>query len=99
MFTVWYCPSVNSIAEVSGLTQQTLPSLQVLDLHGNQLSSTAGLQLPSLQRLYLASNKLTAVEGLGALRQLTTLHLRDNQVSSLEGLPPSMEALQYLNLR
>jgi len=81
------------------MTQQTLPSLRVLDLHGNQLSSTTGLQLPSLQQLYLASNQLVGLEGLGALRQLTTLHLRENKLSSLSGLPPSMEALQYLNLR
>jgi len=81
------------------MTQRTLPSLRVLDLHGNQLSSTTGLQLPSLQRLYLASNQLAGLEGLGTLRQLTTLHLRENKLSSLSGLPPSMEALQYLNLR
>lgn len=44
-------------------------------------------------------HRLTGVDGLGQLRQLTTLHLRENRVASLDGFSPSMEALQYLNLR
>ena len=73
--------------------------MRSLDLHNNQLTSTAGIRLPTLQKLYLASNKLTQLEGLEPLKQLTTLHLRDNQISTLDGFAPSMEALQYLNLR
>jgi Leucine-rich repeat (LRR) protein len=91
--------SSNQIAELADLDDRHLPSLRSLDLHGNQLSSVAGIQLPSLQKLYIASNKLSSLEGLSSLRQLTTLHARDNQVASLEGLTPSMAALQYLNLR
>ncbi|CAI8049137.1 Leucine-rich repeat-containing protein 23 [Geodia barretti] len=91
--------SSNQITELADLDDRHLPSVRSLDLHGNQLSSVAGIQLPSLQKLYIASNKLSSLEGLSSLRQLTTLHARDNQVASLEGLTPSMAALQYLNLR
>ena len=51
--------SANQITELVGLDQQHLPSLQLLDLHDNQLSSVAGILLPSLRKLYLASNKLS----------------------------------------
>lgn len=78
---------------------KNLPCLQSLDLHNNQLTSTAGIRVLTLQKLYLAANKLIQLEGLEPLKQLTTLHLRDNQISTLDGFAPSMEALQYLNLR
>lgn len=91
--------SSNQITDLVDLDELHLPNLRSLDLHGNQLASVTGLQLPLLQKLYLASNKLTSLEGLSGLRQLTTLHARDNQVALLEGLTPSMAALQYLNLR
>lgn len=55
--------------------------------------------MPSLQKLYLSANKLTKLEGLQPLKQLTTLHVRDNQIAGLDGFAPSMEGLQYLNLR
>ena len=91
--------AANKITELRGLTHKNLPSLQCLDLHNNQLTSSNGINLPSLQKLYLAANKLTQLEGLGSLKQLTTLHVRDNQISALDGFAPSMEGLQYLNLR
>ncbi len=89
----------NQITELSGLTETQLPCLTSLDLHGNKLTSTIGIHLPSLQKLYLASNTLTKLEGLEGLRQLTTLHVRENQITTLDGFAPSMEGLQYLNLR
>lgn len=92
-------PIGNKITELEGLTQQNLPSLQFLDLHDNQLPSSAGIHLPSLEKLYLASNKLTRVEGLEGLCKLTTLHLRQNQIATLDGFAPTMESLQYINLR
>ncbi|XP_064385299.1 leucine-rich repeat-containing protein 23-like [Halichondria panicea] len=91
--------SSNQITELSGLTETQLPCLTSLDLHGNKLTSTIGIHLPSLQKLYLASNTLTKLEGLEGLRQLTTLHVRENQITTLDGFAPSMEGLQYLNLR
>lgn len=91
--------SDNKISELTGLTANDLPCLRHLDLSANPLASTAGLSLPSLLRLYLASCSLSRLEGLEGLRQLTTLHARDNQLTSLEGFAASMEALQYFNVR
>lgn len=42
---------------------------------------------------------LKNVEGLENLRNLTTLHLRDNQIETLSGFSEEMQSLQYLNLR
>lgn len=42
---------------------------------------------------------LKKVEGLENLKNLTTLHLRDNQVDTLDGFSEEMKSLQYLNLR
>lgn len=39
------------------------------------------------------------LEGLERLESLTTLHLRDNQLNTLDGLSPDMKCLQYLNIR
>lgn len=42
---------------------------------------------------------LKKVEGLEQLKNLTTLHLRDNQIDTLSGFSEGMKSLQYLNLR
>ncbi|XP_071899464.1 leucine-rich repeat-containing protein 23 isoform X2 [Anas platyrhynchos] len=86
----------NKIRTALGLSQ-ALFSLHNLELRGNKLESTAGLSLPKLKSLYL--NALRSLEGLEALEQLTTLHLRDNQLEALDGFSSSMKCLQYLNLR
>lgn len=39
------------------------------------------------------------LEGLERLERLTTLHLRDNQLNTLDGLSPNMKCLLYLNIR
>lgn len=39
------------------------------------------------------------MEGLENLSNLTTLHLRDNQIETLDGFSKEMKSLQYLNLR
>jgi len=46
-----------------------------------------------------ATNQINTLEGLGHLAQLTTLHLRENQLKTLDGLTEQMSALQYINLR
>ena len=89
----------NKIKELNGLTRQNLPSLRSLDLHGNELSSINSLHVPTLRQLFLASNSLTNIDGLGGLPQLTTLHLRNNQIALLDGFTSDLESLQYINLR
>ncbi|PKU44356.1 gamma-enolase isoform x1 [Limosa lapponica baueri] len=46
-----------------------------------------------------AQNAIRSLEGLEGLGQLTTLHLRDNKLKTLDGFCSSMKCLQYLNLR
>lgn len=46
-----------------------------------------------------AQNAIQSLEGLEGLGQLTTLHLRDNHLETLDGFCSSMKCLQYLNLR
>ncbi|XP_006862817.1 PREDICTED: leucine-rich repeat-containing protein 23 [Chrysochloris asiatica] len=89
----------NHIRMVTGLDPQKLNSLHTLELRGNQLDSTLGINLPKLKNLFLAQNMLKKVEGLEKLSNLTTLHLRDNQIETLNGFSEEMKSLQYLNLR
>ncbi|XP_070928385.1 leucine-rich repeat-containing protein 23 isoform X1 [Macaca nemestrina] len=89
----------NRIHMVTGLDPQKLISLHTVELRGNQLESTVGINLPKLKNLYLAQNLLKKVEGLEDLSNLTTLHLRDNQIDTLSGFSREMKSLQYLNLR
>ncbi|XP_075408230.1 leucine-rich repeat-containing protein 23 [Tenrec ecaudatus] len=89
----------NRIQMVTGLDPQKLSCLHTLELRGNQLNSTLGINLPKLKNLYLAQNMLKKVEGLETLSNLTTLHLRDNQIETLSGFSGAMKSLQYLNLR
>ncbi|KAF1519196.1 UNVERIFIED_CONTAM: Leucine-rich repeat-containing protein 23, partial [Eudyptes pachyrhynchus] len=89
----------NKIQTALGLSHGQLFSLQILELRGNMLESTAGLNLPKLRNLYLAQNAIQSLEGLEGLGQLTTLHLRDNHLETLDGFCSSMKCLQYLNLR
>lgn len=89
----------NQIASVSGLACSALKSLTVLELRGNRLTSTAGIEIPTLKKLYLAANRLTKVEGLEKLVSLEVLHLRDNQIETLEGFSEHLQKLNYINLR
>ncbi|PAA61542.1 hypothetical protein BOX15_Mlig021015g2 [Macrostomum lignano] len=73
--------------------------LHTLELRGNQLASTDGLHLPNLKNLFLAGNRIRQVTGLGRMESLTTLHLRDNQIETLDGFTDQMKNLQYLNMR
>ncbi|XP_005873732.1 PREDICTED: leucine-rich repeat-containing protein 23 isoform X2 [Myotis brandtii] len=89
----------NHIRLVTGMDPERLISLHTLELRGNQLESTVGINLPTLKNLFLAQNMLKKVEGLEHLKNLTTLHLRDNQIDTLSGFSEGMKSLQYLNLR
>lgn len=46
-----------------------------------------------------AQNLIKKLQGLDKLERLITLHLRDNQLESLDGLSPNMKCIQYLNVR
>ena len=96
---MWIFFAANEITELVGLTRQNLPSLRILDLHGNKLTSISDLTIPTLHQLFVASNKLVSVEKLEGVPQLTTFHLRDNQIVSLDGFSDELESLQYINLR
>ncbi|XP_069834950.1 leucine-rich repeat-containing protein 23 [Dendropsophus ebraccatus] len=89
----------NEIRTLESLDCAKLNSLHTLELRGNKLQSTAGLYLPSLRELYLAQNNIKTLAGLEHLVNLTSLHLRDNQLEALDGFSGNMRALQYINLR
>ena len=46
-----------------------------------------------------AANTIKKIEGLERLEHLTTLHLRDNQLETLDGFSEDMKNLQYINIR
>ncbi|KAI1242175.1 hypothetical protein IHE44_0005692 [Lamprotornis superbus] len=89
----------NKIQTVLGLSHDQLFSLQVLELRGNEIKTTAGLGVSKLKKLYLAKNTIYSLEGLEEFEKLETLHLRDNKLEALGGFSDSMKCLQYLNLR
>ncbi|KAG5282486.1 hypothetical protein AALO_G00056550 [Alosa alosa] len=89
----------NSIQRMQGLQCNKLTNLVTLELRGNRLETTEDLYLPNLRRLYLAQNIIKRLEGLHKLERLTILHLRDNQLETLDGISPNMKSLQYLNVR
>ncbi|XP_041266908.1 leucine-rich repeat-containing protein 23 [Onychostruthus taczanowskii] len=89
----------NKIETVLGLSHDHLFSLQVLELRGNKIKTTAGLGVSKLKKLYLAKNTICSLEGLEEFEQLEILHLRDNKLEALDGFSNSMKCLQYLNLR
>ncbi|KAM6924389.1 leucine-rich repeat-containing protein 23 [Xenentodon cancila] len=89
----------NGIQQINGFETGCFANLVTLELRGNLLDTTAGINLPTLQRLYLAQNSIKHLDGLEKLECLTILHLRDNKLETLDGLSPSMKCLQYLNVR
>ena len=48
--------AVNQIEAATGLEGSQLPALRELDLHGNLLTSTAGINVPHLEKLYVVSH-------------------------------------------
>lgn len=89
----------NGIRTMQGLEYHKLTNLVTLELRGNSLETTDGIYLPNLRHLYLAKNNIKQLEGLERLEHLNTLHLRDNQLESLNGINASMKSLHYLNIR
>ncbi|CAK9814935.1 Leucine-rich repeat-containing protein 23 [Anthophora plagiata] len=88
----------NNIDEVT-LNPYDLENLKTLELRGNILTTTNGIFFPTLTRLFLAENQIEKLEGLEILVNLTTLHLRSNKLSSLNGFDSRCAKLNYINLR
>lgn len=92
----------NQIPSFEGLEPGALPNLVSLQLRGNKLSSTMGLEnFRNLKHLFVAANQITSLEGLATLESLEILHVRDNQISSFGEtfVDGSLPNLRYINLR
>ncbi|XP_011642850.1 leucine-rich repeat-containing protein 23-like, partial [Pogonomyrmex barbatus] len=88
----------NDICTVA-IDPQNLPNLKTLELRGNALVSTTEICCPTLTQLFLAENQIEKIEGLDALVNLRTLHLRNNKLANLDGFTERCHSLKYLNLR
>lgn len=91
--------SGNEIEYVTNLDSKKLSRLKLIELRGNKLTSTRGLDLQNIQKIYLGENLIQNVDGLENMEHLTTLYLRHNDISLLNGFSEGMKNLQYLNLR
>ncbi len=81
-----------------------------MELRGNKLKSAAGITSQAVKELYLvrcfcnisqvveADNEIQSVRELELLTNLEILHLRNNQLSLLDGVE-HLSSLSYLNLR
>lgn len=93
----------NCLETTDGIYLPNLRNLYLVCLVGTllQVNLPVGIISKDLQyHLALslqAKNKIKRLEGLEGLEQLNTLHLRDNQLESLDGI--NMKRLQYLNIR
>jgi len=89
----------NEITKVTGLDAQKLSRLHSLEIRGNKLTTTDGIYLPNLKNLFVGANTIKQLEGLDRLTSVTTLHLRDNQLTQLDGFSEENKLLQYINMR
>ena len=46
-----------------------------------------------------AANEITSLKGMDQLENLTVLHLRENQIQTLDGFSENLKHLKYINLR
>ncbi|XP_060606881.1 leucine-rich repeat-containing protein 23-like [Ruditapes philippinarum] len=89
----------NEITKVTGLDAGKLSRLHTLELRGNKLTSTEGICQPNLKNLFLGANVIKTLEGMDKLTGVTTVHLRENQLSQLDGFSEENKMLQYINMR
>jgi Leucine-rich repeat (LRR) protein len=75
------------------------PNLETLEIRGNKLTTTKGINLPKLKQLYIAANQLAKIEDFNNLPVLNTLHIRDNKLENLDGFSENLKSLQYVNFR
>ncbi|KAM9063565.1 leucine-rich repeat-containing protein 49 isoform 5-T5 [Sarcophilus harrisii] len=88
--------TLERIKKISNL--DNLKSLDVLDLHGNQISKIENVShLCDLRVLNLARNFLNDVDDLNGLTSLTELNLRHNQITSVRDVD-NLPCLQRLFL-
>jgi len=93
------CLNFNDISMATGLDPNRMTHLHTLELRGNKLQSTKGIQLPCLKQLFVGGNMLQSLEDIDCLVSLKTLHMRDNQLTSLDGFSENMKSLEYINMR
>ncbi|XP_029431137.1 leucine-rich repeat-containing protein 49 isoform X2 [Rhinatrema bivittatum] len=89
--------NLERIKKISHL--ENLVSLDILDLHGNQISKIENIHhLSELRVLNLARNCINQVENLGGLDSLIELNLRNNQINYVRDVDtlPSLQRL-YLS--
>ncbi|XP_068996758.1 leucine-rich repeat-containing protein 23 isoform X1 [Embiotoca jacksoni] len=89
----------NNIQRMKAFQSGCFSNLVTLEIRGNKLDTTAAINLPNLQKLFLAQNVINRLEGLQRLQRLVILHLRDNQLESMDGISPCLKCLRYLNVR
>ncbi|KAM4035815.1 leucine-rich repeat-containing protein 49 isoform 3-T3 [Anomaloglossus baeobatrachus] len=88
--------NLERIQKISNL--ENLKSLDVLDLHGNQISNIENIgHLGELRVLNLARNRISQVENLKGLDSLTELNLRHNNISAVRDVD-TLPSLQLLYL-
>jgi len=46
-----------------------------------------------------AANEIASIGGIDQLENLTVLHLRENQIQTLDGFSKNLQHLKYINLR
>ena len=88
----------NEIVDVDFISKK-LSRLTLIEMRGNKLTTTKGLNMRNLQKIYLGENNISRIADLDDLQHLTTLFLRQNDISNLDGFSENMLNLQYLNLR
>jgi Leucine-rich repeat (LRR) protein len=75
-------------------------NIRILKSVDNKFKSFAIFKaMPLLEELYLANNNLTVLTGWEQLPALRKLHLRRNKIEKFDEEAPTLENLEYINLR
>eukprot|EP00041_Stephanoeca_diplocostata_P013911 m.249050 g.249050 ORF g.249050 m.249050 type:complete len:309 (+) comp19512_c0_seq1:224-1150(+) len=88
----------NSIQNTDELVVETLPALESLILDHNQLEAVTLPVCKTLKFLSASNNKIANVIGLDVLPNLEGIVLRDNLISSLDGLPQDNATILAVDL-
>lgn len=75
-------------------------NIRILKSIDNKFKNLAPFKvMPKLEELYLQANTITALSGWESLPELRKLNLRRNKIEKIDEEMPTMEKLEYLNLR